>query len=133
MNKYTEHQIEEKLKTLASTAPSAESVQRMNQNVRHVISDVDRKPKMHSFFYYALTSAAMLLIGIGILYDNNPTVPSQIAGIYRDTEPKLTRAKLNAVFQSGGHKALDDYFEMVEQSRQPRAETITLQDILKEL
>ena len=133
MNKYTEQQIEEKLKTLASIEPSSESVHRMNQSVRNIISDTGRKQKMHGFLYYAIASAAMLLIGISVLYDSTPTVPSHIASSYSDTKPKLTRAKLTAVLQSGGYKALDDYFEMVEQRRQPRAETVTLSEIMKEL
>ena len=133
MNKYTEQQIKEKLKTLASIEPSAGSVGHMDQNICRIISDADRKSSIRSFFYYAAASAAVLLIGIGLLYDFNPVQIPLTTGLYAQDEPRLTLAKLNAVFQSGGHKALDDYFEMVEQHRQPRAETVTLQDIMKEL
>ena len=133
MNEYTEKQIEEKLKTLASIEPSKESVRQMNQSVRRTLSGAGKKPTTHGFFYYAAASAAMLLIGTSILYDFNPAIAPSKTGLYIQSEPRLTLAKLNAVFQSGGDKALDDYFEMVEQNRHPRAETITLQQIMKEL
>ena len=133
MNKYTEQQIKEKLKTLASIEPSAESVGHMDRNIRRIISDAGRRSSIRSFFYYAAASAAMLLMGISLLYDFNPVQIPPTTGLYAQDEPRLTLAKLNTVFQSGGHKALDDYFEMVESHRQPRAETITLQQIMKEL
>ncbi|MHC4386076.1 MAG: hypothetical protein ACYSU8_05900 [Planctomycetota bacterium] len=133
MNKYTQQQIEEKLKILASIEPSAESAHQMNQSVRRIISGAGRKPTTRSFFYYAAASAAMLLIGMSFLYDFNPAATPPTTSLYSQSGPRLTLAKLNAVFQSGGDKALDDYFEMVESNRQPRTETITLQEIMKEL
>ncbi len=134
MNKYTEQQIEEQLKQIASIKPGDESLRQMNQSIRSIISSASRKPTTaHSFFYYAAASAAMLLIGMSVLYDFNPAVIPPKPDFYTQTEPKLTLAKLNAVFQAGGQQALDDYFEMVESHRQPRAETITLQEIMKEL
>lgn len=133
MNNYTEQQIEEKLKALAAIEPSEGSVHQMNQSIRSVISVAGRKPATRSFFYYAAASAAILLIGMSVLYDFNPAVTPTSPGFYTQTESRLTLAKLNAVFQFGGQQALDDYFETVEQNRQPRAETITLQQIMKEL
>lgn len=134
MNKVTEQLIEEKLKKLASIEPSTTSRQRMKDHVRQAITGLDtRQPNTRGFSYYAIASAAMLLIGIGLLYDHNPTPPSPIANIYPDTDSKLTLAKLNNVFNQGGQKALDEYFEKIESHRQPRAETITLQELLAEL
>ena len=134
MNNYTENNIKEQLKQLASIEPGEDSLRQMNQSVRSIISGAGKKPAtVHSFFYYAAASAAVLLIGMSVLYDFNPAVTPPRPGFYAQTEPRLTLAKLNAVFQFGGQQALDDYFEMVEQNRQPRAETITLQQIMKEL
>lgn len=133
MNRYTEQQIEEKLKILTSIEPHRESIQRVNQHVRKVLLGTNKKPTMRNFYYYAAASAAILLMGISVLYNSHPvaTLPKNIS--YMQSEPQLTLAKLNAVFEAGGHKALDDYFEMVEQNRQPRVETITLQELMTEL
>ena len=133
MNKYTEQQIEEQLKQLSSIEPSGDSVRRMNQNIRNIISGVEKKRAAHGFLYYALTSAAMLIIGISLLYNSMPikTPPSIVQ--YIPTEATLTLAKLNNVFNHGGQKALDEYFEKVEANRQPRADSLTLQEIMKEL
>jgi len=133
MNNYTEQQIEEQLKQIASIEPSENSARQMNQSVRRIIANSGKKPATRSFFYYAVISAAVLLIGMSVLYNSSPSVIPSMAGLYTQTKPQLTLAKLNTVFESGGHQALDDYFEMVEQNRQPRAETITLQQIMKEL
>ena len=134
MNKYTEQQIEEKLKTLSSIEPSNDSLRRMDQNIRSIISGVTKKPTAtRSFLYYALASAAMLIIGISLLYDSAPPRTPPTIVRQAPTEPTLTLAKLNTVFNHGGQKALDEYFEKVESNRHPRAETLTLQEILKEL
>ena len=133
MNKYTEQQIEEKFKMLASIEPSEKSARQVNQSVRRIISGADRKPTIHGFFYYAAASAAVLLLSMSILYDFNPAISPPTPSFYMQTLPSPTLAKLNAVFDEGGQKALDDYFEIMEQNRQPRAETITLDEIMKEL
>ena len=133
MNKYTEQQIKEKLKTLASIEPSAGSVGHMDRNIRRIISDAGRRSSIRSIFYYAAASAAVLLMGISLLYDFDPVQSPPATGLYAHDEPGFTLAKLNAVFQSGGHEALDNYFEMAEQHRQPRAENITLNELMKEL
>ena len=134
MSKYTEKQIEEELKMLGSIEPSETSVRRMNQNVRDIISGVDKKPTTtRSFLYYALASAAMLIIGISLLYDTTPFETPLSIVQYTPAEPALTLAKLNNVFNHGGQKALDEYFEKVEANRQPRADSLTLQEIIKEL
>jgi hypothetical protein len=133
MNKYTEQHIEDQLGQIASIEPTRNSVRRMNRSVRNIITGTCKTPKSRSFLYYATASAAILLIGVSILYDFNPATKSPQPSIYSHSEPQLTLARLNAVFEAGGHKALDDHFEMVEQNRQPRAETITLQQIMKEL
>ena len=134
MNKYTEQQIEEQLKMLSSIEPSDDSIRRMNQRVRSVIVDIDGKSaKPHGFLHYAIASAAMLIIGISLLYNSTPfETPSSIVWQI-PTEPTPTLAKLNAVFQNGGQQALNDYLEKIESNRQPRAESLTLQDIMKEL
>jgi hypothetical protein len=106
----------------------------MKKRVRRVIAESPSPTKQHGFIYYAVASAAVLLIGISILYDLNPAeITPSGTNLYTQTESRVTLAKLNAVFDEGGNEALDDYFEMVEQNRQPRAETITLQQILTEL
>ena len=134
MDNYTENQIEEKLKNLASTEPDRDSFNRMEKRVRGVITRTHSPAKLHGFIYYAAASAAVLLIGIGLLYDLNPAeIPSLNPDLYTQTEHRPTLAKLNAVFEEGGHEALDDYFEMAEQHRQPRADAITLQQIMTEL
>ena len=133
MNKYTKEHIEEKLRTLASIEPTEESVRQMNQSVRRIIIGSSSKPTTRSFFYYAAASAAMLLIGISILYNSNPIVTPPTISSYAQTNSRPTLAKLNAVIDAGGQQGLDDYFEMVDSNRQPRAETITLQQIMKEL
>ncbi len=133
MNKYTEQQIEEKLNQLASIEPSGDSLRRMNQNVSNIISDVAEKPtKTHGFLYYAIASAAVLLIGISLLYHTEIIQPPKIVQQI-PTEPTLTLAHLNAVFNNGGQTALDEYFEKAQIHRQPRADSVTLEDILKEL
>ena len=38
-----------------------------------------------------------------------------------------------AVFENGGQKALDEYFDKAQTQRQPRADNVTLQEMLKEL
>jgi hypothetical protein len=134
MNKYTEQQIEDQLKQLASIQPGEESLRRMNRNIRSIISGAGEKSRAsYRFLYYVAASAAVLLIGIGLLYDTRPVEkPSKIVGQML-TEPTPTLVKLNAVFQSGGQQALNEYLEIIESSRQPRAETITLQEIMKDL
>ena len=134
MNKYTEQQIEEKLKQLASIEPSEDSFRQTNQRVRNIISDIDKKPTAPPrFFYYAVASAAILLIGIAFLYNSGTVEEPQKIVRQRPTEPTLTLARLNVVFNNGGQKALELYLEKAEANRQPRAETITLQEIMKEL
>ena len=134
MSNYTEQQLEDKLKILASIEPSVVSRQRMNNRIRQVIAGSEtHQPITRSFFYYAVTSAAMLLIGIGLLRQTGSIEkPYQIAHpTQTDTDPTL--ANLNAVFNDGGQKAMEQYLDTIEQHRQPRAETITLQEIMKEL
>lgn len=134
MSNFTERQINEKLKELASIEPSEDSVRRMNQQVRGIISGMDKKPAAsYGFFYYAAASAAILLIAIGLFYKTTPVEPQQETAWQMPTEPTLTLAKLNAVFTHGGQKEVDDYFEKAEALRQPRADVITLQEIMKEL
>lgn len=134
MNNYTEQQIEEKLKQLASIQPGENSRRRMNQNIRSIISETGKKSRAsYRFLYYVAASAAVLLIGIGLLYDTRPVEkPSKIVRQML-TEPAPTLVKLNAAFQNGGQQALNEYLEIIESNRQPRAETITLQEIMKDL
>lgn len=134
MNNYTNRQIEEQLKQLQSIRPGAESLERMNRQVRRIITDAGQTPATsYGLWYYAVASAAILLIGIGLLYHVEP-IPDRLAGFGNALpEQPLTLAKLNAVFNSGGQQALNKYFETVESQRQPRAESVTLQEMLKEL
>lgn len=134
-NKQSEPQIIEQLKHLASLNPDETSLQRTNQQVYAIIAG--SKPKtvnQRGFYYYAAASAAILLIGIGLLYqsDSSMTMPPKIVR-YESAEPMLTLAKLNTVFYHGGQAALNDYFEQAESKRDAQPETITLQELMKEL
>lgn len=132
MNNYTDRQIEEQLKQLQSIRPGAESLERMNTRIRNLIADADQTSKSYSLWSYAVASAAVLLIGISLLYTTKPVETGPFGRYPASTESAFTLAKLNAVFNNGGQQALNDYFEE-EQQRQPRAESVTLQEMLKEL
>lgn len=133
MNKYTDRQIEEQLKQLQSIEPGAASLERMNRQVRRIIADAGQPSRPYGFWTYAAASAAVLLLGIGLLYHAKP-IESGLPGFYpASTQAPFTLAKLNAVFNDGGQQALQDYFEKIESQRQPRAESVTLQEMLKEL
>ncbi len=113
MNKYTEQHIKKELERLASIEPSQDSLQRMNSDIRRIIDGDGKKTEtLHRLFYYALASAAVLMIGIGLLFKTDPTE----TGIVRQmpAEPTLTLANLNTVFHIGGQQALNDYFDKIE-------------------
>ena len=126
MNNYTEQQIEEKLKTLASLEPGAESVDRMNRQIRTQLANPKRS---YPLTYSILSAAAVLLICL-MLFDSRP-IPGSI---YPDT-PKtagMSLIELNTTFRNGGEKALDEHLN-VYAKRDAQPETITLQELMKEL
>lgn len=133
MDNYTEQDIRKKLDRLASIEPDKASLQRMNRRVYKILDSAgEHSAPIRSFVYYALTSAAVFMIGVSFLHIN-PGRTRQNRDWAMPAKPTLTLAQLNAVFENGGQKALDEYLDKVEIKRQPRAESITLQEMLKEL
>lgn len=134
MNNYSEQEIKDCLDQLAAIEPDQNSVRRVDRQMHQYIIGMEPKTdSIRSLVYYALGSAAVLLIGIGLLYHPDsvitPDVPIQTASC----EPMPTMAKLNAAFNEGGQKGLNEYLDKIEQHRQPRAESVTLQELMKEL
>jgi len=133
MNNFTEQQINDKLKQLASIKPSEDSNCRINQNIRNLIVGMGRKPAVSYHWRYCISAAAaVLLIGIGLFntHKDQKYVP---VDKHLSSESRLTLAKLNAVVRYGGQQGLNEYLDKIESNRQPRAEKITLQDLMKEL
>ena len=133
-NNITEQQIREKLKQIAALEPPQSSVQWMSQNVRSMIENKKEKaPETPGILYYTLSAAAMLLVGIGFLYYSSVLITPDKHTVYTQSESIPTLAELHAIFESGGQKALEEHLEEKESNRQPRAETMTLDEIMKEL
>ncbi len=131
MNHYTEQNIEEQLDELAAMKPSDESAKRINRNIRSMISNT--QPTNNRWLLYYMTSAAAVLI-VALCLLQVPELPTIAKNSVRTKiAPALTLAQLNAVFNKGGEKALDEHFDKVYAKRDAQPETITLQEILKEL
>ncbi len=134
MNNFTERQIEDKLKILASVEPDETSVRRTNRRIRRLITNADAKPqKIYGFLCYAAASAAVLLMAVGLLCRTAPVKKPPVVAWQMPATPAPTRAYLNAVFNHGGQKALDQYLEEIESNRHPRAENLTLQEVMNDL
>ncbi|MHC4526097.1 MAG: hypothetical protein ACYSUT_02955 [Planctomycetota bacterium] len=133
MNNYSERQIEDSLEQLASAEPKRDSVKRVEQQIHQYITGTTQKPiSIRSLVYYAVASAAVLLISSGLLYHLEPVETVRIA-YQQETAPMLTRANLNAAFKQGDQQGLDTYLEKVESHRQPRAEKTTYHQLLNEI
>lgn len=134
MNNYTEKKIEEQLEQLQSIEPGAESLRRMNRRIQNMVVEAEKKSTIvYGLSRYAVASAAVLLIGIGLLYTTNTIEQKPFVLQPTPAAPDLSLARLNIVFNKGGQQALNDYFEKIESQRQPRVKSVTLQEMLKEL
>ena len=134
MNKYTEQHIQDTLKTLSSIEPSRASRRRADDHVRRIISGIETNPSnLRGIFYYAVASAAVLLIGFGLFWQSESLIQPNPPVKFTFSKPVPTLANLNAVLNTGGQQALNEYLDKIEEHRQPRAETLTLQDIMAEL
>lgn len=131
MTNYSEQQIEENLRHLAAMQPEQNSVDRVNRQLRTYLGETDPR-SARSLIYYAASTAAVLLINIGLLYQFKPA-KTPLTAYPPSAAPSLTLANLNAAFETGGQQGLDAYFDKVESHRQPRAETITLQQLLNDI
>ena len=126
MNNYTEQQIEDKLKTLASLEPSNESIDRMNQQIRARLSGQRRS---YPLVYSILSAAAVLLICL-MLFDAQPVPRDILSGTSKTVG--ISRIELNMTFRNGGEKALDKHLDLYAK-RDAQPEMVSLHELMKEL
>lgn len=126
MNNYTEQQIEEKLKTLATLEPGSESIDRMNHQIR---TQLTGRRRSFPLAYSILSAAAVFLVCL-MLFDAQP-VPRDIFSGVSETVG-ISRIELNMTFRNGGEKALEKHLNLYAK-RDAQPEMVSLHELMKEL